>query len=56
MEKDTIPFKQKLRPISPLLLRVIEKEVQNHNPTEIFQMDCKLSDSEEKKWGDHVVH
>ena len=27
MEKDTIPFKQKLRPISPLLLPVIEKEI-----------------------------
>ena len=29
LEKDTIPFKQKLRPISPLLLPVIEKEIQN---------------------------
>ena len=28
MEKDTIPFKQKLRPINPLLLPVIEKEIQ----------------------------
>ena len=28
LEKDTIPFKQKLRPISPLLLPVIEKEIQ----------------------------
>ena len=27
LEKDTIPFKQKLRPISPLLLPVIEKEI-----------------------------
>ena len=27
LEKDTIPFKQKLRPISPLLLQVIEKEI-----------------------------
>ena len=27
MEKDTITFKQKLRPISPLLLPVIEKEI-----------------------------
>ena len=28
MEKNTIPFKQKLRPIGPLLLPVIEKEIQ----------------------------
>ena len=28
LEKDTIPFKQKLRPISPLLLPLIEKEIQ----------------------------
>ena len=28
LEKDTIPFKQKLRPISPLLLPVVEKEIQ----------------------------
>ena len=28
LEKDTIPFKQKLRSISPLLLPVIEKEIQ----------------------------
>ena len=28
LEKDTIPFKQKLRPICPLLLPVIEKEIQ----------------------------
>ena len=27
LEKDTIPFKQKLRPISPLLLPMIEKEI-----------------------------
>jgi ribonuclease HI len=27
LEKDTIPFKQKLRPISPLLLPVIEREI-----------------------------
>ena len=27
LEKDTIPFKQKLRPISPLLLPVIEKDI-----------------------------
>ena len=27
LEKDTIPFKQKLRPISPLLLPIIEKEI-----------------------------
>ena len=27
LEKDTIPFKQKLRPINPLLLPVIEKEI-----------------------------
>ena len=27
LEKDTIPFKQKLRPISPLILPVIEKEI-----------------------------
>jgi hypothetical protein len=27
LEKDTIPFKQKLRPISPLLLPLIEKEI-----------------------------
>ena len=27
LEKDTIPFKQKLRPISPLLLPVIEKKI-----------------------------
>ena len=27
LEKDTIPFKQKLRPISPLLLPVIQKEI-----------------------------
>ena len=27
MEKDTIPFKKKLRSISPLLLPVIEKEI-----------------------------
>ena len=27
LEKDTIPFKHKLRPISPLLLPVIEKEI-----------------------------
>ena len=27
LEKDTIPFKQKLRPISPLLFPVIEKEI-----------------------------
>ena len=27
MEKDTIPFKQKLRSSSPLLLPVIEKEI-----------------------------
>ena len=27
LEKDTIPFKQNLRPISPLLLSVIEKEI-----------------------------
>jgi hypothetical protein len=27
LEKDIIPFKQKLRPISPLLLPVIEKEI-----------------------------
>ena len=29
LEKDTIPFKEKLRPMSPLLLPVIEKEIQN---------------------------
>ena len=29
LEKDTIPFKQNLRPISPLLLPVIEKEIKN---------------------------
>ena len=29
LEKDTIPLKQNLRPISPLLLPVIEKEIQN---------------------------
>ena len=29
LEKDTIPFKQKLRPISHLLLPVIEKEIKN---------------------------
>ena len=29
LEKDTIPFKQNLRPISPLLLPMIEKEIQN---------------------------
>jgi ribonuclease HI len=29
LEKYTIPFKQKLRPISPLLLPVIEKEIKN---------------------------
>ena len=28
LEKETIPFKQNLRPISPLLLPVIEKEIQ----------------------------
>ena len=28
LEKDTIPFKQKLRPISPIFLSVIEKEIQ----------------------------
>ena len=27
LEKDTIPFKQKLRPINPLLLPLIEKEI-----------------------------
>ena len=27
LEKDIIPFKQKLRPINPLLLPVIEKEI-----------------------------
>ena len=27
LDKDTIPFKQKLRPISPLLLPVIEKQI-----------------------------
>ena len=27
LEKDTIPFKEKLRPMSPLLLPVIEKEI-----------------------------
>ena len=27
LEKDTIPFKQKLRSTSPLLLAVIEKEI-----------------------------
>jgi len=27
LEKDTIPFKKKLRPISPLLLPVIEREI-----------------------------
>jgi hypothetical protein len=29
LKKDTIPFKQKLRPISPLLFPVIEKEIKN---------------------------
>ena len=29
LEKDTIPFKEKLRSMSPLLLPVIEKEIQN---------------------------
>ena len=29
LEKDTIPFKQNLRPINPLLLPVVEKEIQN---------------------------
>jgi hypothetical protein len=27
LEKDTIPFKQKIRPINPLLLPVIEREI-----------------------------
>lgn len=27
LEKDTIPFKQKLRPINPMLLPLIEKEI-----------------------------
>jgi hypothetical protein len=29
LEKDTVPFKKKLRPISPLLLPVIEREMKN---------------------------
>jgi len=29
MEKDTISFKQKLRPINPMLLPLIEKEIKN---------------------------
>ena len=27
LEKDTVPFKQKLRPINPMLLPLIEKEI-----------------------------
>ena len=30
LEKDTIPFKEKLRSMSPLLLPVIEKEIQKY--------------------------
>ena len=29
LEKDTIPFKKKLRPINPMLLPLIEKEIKN---------------------------
>src|SRR5882762_3585364 len=36
LEKDTIPFKQNLRPINPLLLPVIEKEVHKLHKAKII--------------------
>ena len=42
LEKDTIPFKQKLRPLNPMLLPLIEKEIKkfascrNYSSPQIF--------------------
>ena len=36
LEKDTVPFKQKLKPINPILLPLIEKEIKKLMATKII--------------------
>ena len=49
LEKDTIPFKQKLRSIIPLILPVIEKEIQKLLKSKII-IPLRYS-----KWIDNLV-